>query len=63
MREFLTILKVLWVVWVWEPIMRVLGIGPCCDNMQLEERICTPCYWEYECKNCGTKRSGSPSRF
>lgn len=55
----LKILQALWVVWVWEPLMRALGIGPCCDNMQLEERISTPYYYEYRCKNCGRTRQGT----
>lgn len=48
--------------WI-KPGLVYLGIVECCEAPRIVERISTPYYWEYECKNCGTKRSGSPSRF
>ena len=60
MREFLTILKVLWIVWVWEPLKRfgaeLVGTAPCCEDPK----------WEWTeghgfsvriCRNCGNSRT------
>jgi len=62
-KENLTILKVLWIVWVWEPIARMLhpwavhfGFQPCCGNPQ--PRITGVADQEVqECLNCGHIRN------
>ena len=67
LRETLIVIGVLWIVWVWEPLLRLstklvrpwaihFGFRPCCDNPN--PRITGVADQEVqECLNCGTVRS------
>lgn len=58
MTELFLIIKVLWLVWIWHPILVYLGLKECCDNPEIQDKISTPQYYESECLNCGNKRIG-----
>ena len=72
-KESLTIVKVLWIVWVWEPIARGMerfihswavhfGLRPCCDNPQLRVTGDPKHTVVQECLNCGNFRPFSSSQ-
>lgn len=66
LRENLTILRVLWVVWAWEPIKaawkalgRSVGFQPCCDEQDLYFYDDFPGGFA-RCRNCGWERPYIP---
>jgi len=66
LRENLTILRVLWVVWAWEPIKdtwralgRSVGFQPCCDKQDLDFYGDPPGSFA-RCRSCGWERPHIP---
>jgi hypothetical protein len=71
-KEHLTILSVLWIIWVWEPLVRGVGgffhswavhfgLRPCCDSPKLRVTGDPRYTVVQECLSCGRSRAFSAS--